>query len=514
MIRLLRATALALVFAVAFDQPTAPKSPIIVGKVDATQAAVNRKAIEDGLRGGATFKLPAGEILLDAALSLGPQHAGSTLVGTGPMTILRNAYATANGVNGTLAISGLGVPYLASATVSEEADAYVLDVTIPGTPLPWDSPGAQTNLLKAGNVCYAFAYDSYMTQSPPPRRRYVIRWFDPTTRRLTLDGMPDPKLLSLKWMDGSAIADVREGDRVVRLVNPANASTFAPGRFVFVTSGPSLANGSVGEHRRVLSADVTTGIVTLDAAVTRAYTMAALVRVSPVAGLTIKNLCVAQPVEPTALCQLDATCDTVFDRVTFYTPQDEARAVVGLNSCGRVQFKDCTLSGGLQVNASHDTVLDGGTVCTLIGEEGSTHTTVRNAIIRLDPRRAGVGLNGVTFSTGADRLTLTKTRIEGFGGLITGGGGARQCPAIISGKGLVLRDVSMTGNQAVGSYLSSDAGQIVRVTSDGGLHLVGGIKWKVQDSSAPGWELRQHTGGVMSGCSPAMTPPTGWVIKP
>jgi hypothetical protein len=153
-----------------------------------------------------------------------------------------------------------------------------------------------------GAVVYQFAFDSYLSQTPPPRKRSVVVSFDRATRRLVT--APPPTAgphESMKWMAATRSRTWRRGAARVRpLVSPADARDYPAGRSVYVTSGPSVANAAVGEHRRVLGVDPATGRVTLDRAVTRGYTDATLALVDPVANLTIRRLTLAQPAEPRA----------------------------------------------------------------------------------------------------------------------------------------------------------------------------------------------------------------------
>lgn len=473
--------------------------------------AGNRAAIEAGLFGAGIVNLPSGLIPLDRSLQIGPEHAGCTLSGAGPSTVLRNVEYTGNGANATLMVSGKGISYIASGAIMPQGNAIQLAETIPGTPLPWNHPSAQTELLKPGNVVYAFEYDSYLTKPVPPRARYVILAFCPSTRVLTVDRPPDPSLLSFKWMDGPPIADVFEGDQTVLLLDPN--IDFRSGECVYVTSGPSLANSSVGEYRRVVSCY--RGEVTLDEPLTRDYKLATIARVRPALGVKIKDLTVGQPVNPQALCQLDATCDLTFERVTFHAPNDPGQTVVGLNACGVVTFLDCTIWGGIQLNACHDIVISGGMVVTLEGEEGTTNCAVHGATIRLDPRRAGQAFNGVNWTVGADRLFLSMTTIDGYGALINGAGGARQCPIIYTGRGLELNDVRIVNTAAnCGSYINSEGGVISHLVADTPICLTDGKAWHVCKSSTLGWELRAGTTGVMHGSYPLPGPVEGWSIQP
>lgn len=480
-------------------------APVKIIPNDPKAARANREAIEAGLLSAGTVVLPVGTVHLDRALLLGPRHSGGTLQGRGPGTVLKNSQSAANAENCTVQIGGTGISYYQSADVID--GEYHLHATIPGTGLPWDHWSSQAELLTPGNVVYLFAFDSYLTHTPPPYKRAAVKSFDPATRRLVLDRPAVAGLTSLKWMAGKPIADVRENDRTVKLLAPANAADYPAGRAVYVTSGPSIANAAVGEHRRVLAADPQTGVVTLDRAVTRDYADAALACIEPVQNLTVSRLTVGQPAHPAAnpLFAQFATGLTL-DRVVASDPLSTSSSMAG---CGAVQITNCEWNS-LHVNVSHDVVVDGGLMAQFYTEEGGTKVTLRNLLVRANPQQPG---NGVTCHVGSDRLTLTNVRVEGFGSPIPGSG--NSVAFMISGRGLSLTDVSVQSANGVGAgYLSSDGGTVRRLASATGVSLTGGVRWLLLDSSAGGWELRPGTSGTAMGCTglPATAPQ--WSITP
>jgi hypothetical protein len=480
----------------------APTPGVVADKADAKTARGNRETIENALLGGNVCQLPAGVIHLDRALLLGPQHSGGTLQGTGPTTVLRNSFSAGVGENGTLQAGGTGIAYYQSAAIV--GNAYVLDPTVPGTPLPWDHPSNQSELLTPGAVVYQFAFDSYLSQTPPPRKRSVVVSFDRATRRLVTAPPPTPGLTSLKWMAGRPVADVKEGDRTVRLLVPLDTAAYPAGRSVYVTSGPSIANAAVGEHRRVLGVDPATGRVTLDRAVTRGYTDAALALVEPVANLTVRRLTLAQPAEPRANPLFLQFC--VGLRLDHVYSKEEKATTCCLANCGDAELKDCEVNG-LMLNLGHDTTVDGGVYTQIYGEEASTTTKLSNLTIKANTVQPA---NGVTWHVGCDRLTLSRVRIEGFGTVVPGSGGSNAFN--LGGRGLQMWDVSVNQINGVGSgYLGGDDGTVLRLTSNTPLTIQAGKGWRVVDSSSPGWDLRAGTTGVASG-TPFMPKAPGWSV--
>lgn len=493
-----------LLLALLSAQPAAPVADKIVpDKADIDTARKNRQLIEESLKGGRVCQLPAGLIHLDRSLILGPQHSGATLQGRGPATILRNSFSAANAENNTLTVAGTGIAYYQSADVVD--GEYVLHPTIPGTGLPWDHWSNQTELLTPGNVVYLFAFDSYLSANPPPRKRAVVKSFDPATRRLVTEPRAVPGLTSLKWMAGRPIRDVKEEERVVNLTTAADAALYPAGRSVYVTSGPALANAALGEHRRVLAADPQTGVVTLDRAVTRGYEDATLACVNPVSNVTLSRLALAQPAHPAANPLFAQFCTGLtLDRVTATDPLSTSCSVV---NCGTVTAKDCDWNA-LHLNINHDVVIDGGLLAQVYGEEGATTTTLRNLTIRANPRQPG---NGVIWHVGSDRLKLERVRIDGFGTKIEGSGNSVAFMA--SGRGLNFTDVTVTMANGVGAgYVDSQGGMIRRLASNTGLTLTGGRNWWISDSSSSGWEIRSGTSGAASGTSNFPKAP-GWTVQ-
>jgi hypothetical protein len=491
-------------------QNRAPDRKLVPDKADLSTARVNREIIEDSLLGGGVCQLPAGLLHLDRALLLGPQHSGGTLLGAGSQTVLRNSFSAAVGENATLQALGAGINYFQSATIADDNAAYILDPLIPGTPLPWDHPSNQPELLKPGGVVYLFTYDSYVTVHPPPRRRAVVESFDRATRRLVLDLKPQPGLTAIKWMAGHPVRDVAEGDRFVTLgatgdALAAQAADYPPGRAVYVTGGPSVANAAVGEHRRVLAADAATGRVTLDHPLTRSYADATLALVAPVANLTVRRLTVAQPANPAANpFYISFATGLKMDRI--YSP-DPASLGCCLVNCGDALLTNCQLNS-LVLNIGHDTVVDGGVLGQVYGEEASTTTTVRNLTIRANPQQPS---DGVKWYVGSDRLTLSRVRIEGFGTPIPGSGSSVGFN--IDGREPTLTDVTVRMINGVGAgYLAGDEGTVRRMASNTGVIIQGGKGWRVIDSQAPGWELRAGTGGTAVN-TPAARPVPGWAVK-
>lgn len=491
---------------------------IVPDKDDLPTSKANRELIESSLLGGGNLTLSNGTIHLDQQLSFGPLHSGGTLKGMGPATILRNSHTTVNGLNATLSLQGLGVAYMHGASVSSDGVAYILDPSIPGTGLPWNNQGSQSWILKPGNVVYAFIYDEYLTKVPPlSRKRYTISSFDPTTRHLELDSKPDPGLLMLKWMDGSPIEDAEEGSRTVKLSEVSQALQFPPGRYVFVTDGPSVANSSKGEHRRVLASDSLNGLITLDEPLIRSYTQATLARMNPPAGITVSKLTLGQPVH------LDAnplTCyfavDLKLDRIRFFVPDDPQTTEQSIAACGRLTLVDCASLGQLSLNGVHDVLIDGGVYGGIYGEEAATATIMRNITVRANPKLSAWPPNGVAWRLGCDRLRIERTRIEGFGGHHPGGGATS--PLALEGRNLLLREVTIVNSVNTpgysSSFLDSDKGVVDRLLSDLPVSIKAGKGWKVEKCAVAGWELRSGTTGVMTGCVPTPRATFGWIIKP
>ena len=198
-----------------------------------------RRAIEAGLLGGGTVMLPAG-VALDQALLLDPPHAGCTLKGVGPATVLRNSHATKNSVNS----AGHQRPRIAymHGRPSVPTARLILSDTVPA-PASVDQPGIAKWASAAGHRGVRLRLRLPPHHVPAAQKRTSSRSFDPGEARL--DVIPSPTRAADAQVAGRP-PDCRRAGRPRRGWPIPPLPTASRGRYVLATAAASTATVSIG----------------------------------------------------------------------------------------------------------------------------------------------------------------------------------------------------------------------------------------------------------------------------
>lgn len=418
-------------------QNKAVNDEIVVGPVSPEVAKKNREAIEnkDG-----EVRLPVGTILFDAAPKL---KSNVSLIGTDNSTILRQMYTGGDyPKNSTVATAGTGVSHVDFFT---HVSRYKIKVA-----------QAVADKIGAGTLIYVWV-STNNAPSPVVQRRTVT---NRVADVLTLDQSVDMRCNVLKWfVMASPINDVAEGaDTVTIQAGAINLPPPTIDSWVFVTSGPSIANEATGELRKVKGTALSS--VRLDRALRRGYKNAVLARIQPAHNVTIRDLVIDMPINPAAECFYASLCEG-------WTIQNCTIRKTALGNCANLTFDNCTLGWVQAAASSHDLRFTNCRINSITFEEGCHDLLINNS--QVGP--VGANMNCVSLRAQSERLTIRNTFL--MGGLwpssqIYCDSPAREC---------VFESIRMFGK--VPCWIYGDRLLFDKVFSDGDINVSGaGIVWR------------------------------------
>lgn len=339
------------------------------GTVSESIARGNRQEFEAARE---LFTFPPGNFAFDQA----PQLAYPLMI-DGHGATIRNAFKhDSHPLNSTLFGYGSGAGWVDRMVSS-------------GPNLLLENPAAAANYLP-GRTVYCFRY---FDGSEPPQglcqRRFVVSVSGSSIR---LDNAVDARCNAAAWLANSTftIDTVKRGDSELFVLNP---KLLHAGQFVWLTSGPSVANESRGEFLQIES--LAGRQVKFTRGATRDYTQATVALLGAVENITVKNLRLAESPASGGTCLfLKFARGLRFEKCTFDGP-------IGLNGCTDIEFEDCTFRGVVALNTTTRVRFSG---CISWGdgiytEESDAETVIEDCII-LNAREHAI-------RTGFDPMRMT-----------------------------------------------------------------------------------------------------------
>jgi hypothetical protein len=407
----------------------------------------NREAIERDCANGGTCTLPAGVTVVDSPPVLssrctlqGDPAKGSTLsVVSGGLTI--NALA-----------SGLG--YTEAGHVAQPVavgewlyrfkyDAYV----IPGSPAPL--------LCRVVKV----ASDGYQTSpAPDPRHDAVLRF-------------------GRAWPVGQP----KEGDTVLALAN-VPATGLSAGMAIYVCDGPSVANASRGEHRRIVS--VSGNRATLDRPLRQAYGNAVIASVGTLENVTVRNVVVAAPATGALVgwsAQFKGASGLRLERCHF-------AGICDVVSSGGAVVSECS-GPALQFNTSVGCRVERCSFGAFYAEEAAGDIDVVDCefgVGRAEPQNCCTGWFA------CERLRFTRCRV-------VGAGRAQWPPPSafhLHGREMSVIDCETCAHRGGSTYLGGDGLTVRGLRSDAGVFVTSGKGASISHVRGPHVEFYDGSGGV------------------
>jgi hypothetical protein len=309
------------------------------------------------------------------------------------------------------------------------------------------------------------------------RRRVVRR---AGLRSIELDRPIDPRCDGLKWIDGVPLTVAKEGDRVLPLARDADASQFTVGSTVYVTDGPTAANEARGEFRTLAGVDSVTKAVMLDRALRFSYREPALVRVKPVRDVTLRNLTIAQPIQP------DSTATSIKYCTGWRIENVGTGGRMIICTSSRFRVQNCDFAGLCEFNTSQDMTLAGSRLTGVYYEEACLDNSIT------DCRVVGSKYNGVQSHVGGERLHLTRVHISK----------SHDMALTLEGRENVLESVTVANSIRADyfCYIQGDRTRVTDLTSDVGVVFQSGQRQVINKVQAPtvifGWTPESPSSGV------------------
>jgi hypothetical protein len=346
-------------------------------------------------------------------------------------------------------------------------------------------PAAAAN-YRPGGVVHAFLYDGYQVAIGQLCSRRIIQ--NVAGDVLTFTSGIDPRCNAVKSYPTAApiIQDVRSGQTSVSVPNATMAQAFTPGDYVFLTSGPELANEAKGEYARVVG--VQNVSVQLALPIQRAYRSAIIAKMQPVKDVTLRNLTLDVPVNPASnTFWVKFVTNLTLDNVT-------VNGHLGLGDCSNVTLRNCTITGNLGVGASCH-------ACSFVN--------CRMGRLALEEGNFDIECAGCTFgpspvplqaTVGCERLTFRACKITG----------ASNMPVAVEGADITFYDLDIAqSTRPLNAYFSGNRLRLSRVRADCAVVVSGGSGMALSGIQAvkvwPGWLAANPCGGTMLDCGPLAT---------
>jgi hypothetical protein len=455
----LLATAIAVVAVLALNvRGNGPASAIQTGDVTAAVAAKNRATIDTGA------SLPAGIIQTDQAVML---KSGQTLDGNGQTTLRNTFRGDRFGENCTLHGHGSGAGYSDTVTV----------LTPPTRVQLADSAAAA--YYHPGGLAYFFRYDGYIPQKygdglgQLALRRTIQAKSDTT---LTLSAAVDRRVDRAKWFTAAApiAADVKVGQTAVSVATAEQAKQFAPGDHVLITEGPSVANEQRDEWHRVVA--VNSQSIQLQWPARRAYRAAAIAKMQPPTGVTVKNITLDVPVNT-------ATSTAFFKYAVGWRLENVTiNGNLALGGCANCILVNCTISE-VGLNSCHGITLINCTIGRLALEESCFDIVASGCTFGPAP----VPLQCSVF---CEKLAFHSCKVTG----------GSNMPVSIGGPDMLFDDFVIEATpRPLNAYFSGDRLRVSRLKSDCAVVIYGGSGIVAQGVSAPTTYLGWTDGSRSSG---------------
>lgn len=417
---------------------TEPPLAVLVNRPDADAARNNREIIEQALRSGGTATLPAGLVAVDRAIRL---PSGCTLAGAGPATILRNTQTGAPfGDNCSLVVhpqvhGDVGIGYADGFTRGKNTRITFADAAV-------------ANRYNVGGWLFTFAWNGYTT--PGGSQTWVHRIESKTGNTLALNVEPQPGANAAVYTRSAVrVSGALEGSSKLK-VGAGSLEGFAPGKLLYVTAGPVKGNECCGEVRRLMV--VAPDGLTLDRPLrsTYPYALALAVLLSPVEGVTVRDLTLGLPVNASV--------------PPFYAKYAMGLTLQRVVSDGNLDFgqctgllvSDCTAAASIKLNGCRDSLVTGSRCKDVYLEEMNSDCAFANVLVSGSQT---AGINAVAGSP-SERITLRDCVVEA----------ARDMPIHLIGRECVVDNcvVRNSNNPVpwVNVYLGGDGTRVNNLRSD------------------------------------------------
>lgn len=286
------------------------------GLVTLAEAKANREWFEAARE---SVVVPPGDYQLDRA----PWLTGPLQIDGQGAKIDNVHHGSTFPLNSTLVIRGTGVGHV-DKMVSSGANCLL------------EEAAAAPN-YQPGRTVYAFRNEAYGVVC---QRRIVV---SVSGRSVRLSDTIDSRCNAMTWIARSTFATdtVKRSDSVCYVGNPAGMTA---GGYVFLTSGPSVANEMRGEFLQVKS--ISGRQVNFVRGATREYTQPTLCLLSEAQNITIRDVHFAQPVHPQAACVMVTHARGIrLERCTF-------DGFIGTGQCTDLDLIDCTFRHAVALNTT------------------------------------------------------------------------------------------------------------------------------------------------------------------
>lgn len=466
------------------------KPHLKTGDVGPADAAANLATLEGSYAAadpGDVIELPTGELQLSAGWLM-RQKAGPVRV-AGNGTTLHNRYAPGQSA---AALVGGGQSYADGFTRNADGTLTV---------------AAAPQLYHAGDSCYSYLFEGYQSPAGQRCRRHRVLTVSGTT--VKLDTPPAEGANVLKWVDGPWCDVAVKGAVRVRV---ADAGRVVQGMTVYVTSGPTLANESYGEYRRVLAVEGNS--VVLDEPLSRDWPDAVLALGPFAEGVEFQGVTFRQS-PGGSYPFFGKFCRGVrFVECLFGDPSDVS-AASGFATCGQLEFNGCG-GAGLQLNTCADYVVVGrGSQPwgTLVAEEGCFNGRYVGLKVVAAPQGypGRPWINCFQAALGCDRLTVRDVGLVGAGQYLPGYG----LGSAVAGDftDCLFEGVGVWGVQGDGALWCVGGRNTFRSVVSEHRLAVGGRGNIVDGCRLPGVLFLSESGGdcvAVTAADPNQTYPAGW----
>lgn len=287
------------------------------------------------------------------------------------------------------------------------------------------------------------------------------------------------------------VADVRVGQTSVSVSTVEQAKQFAPGDHVLITEGPSVANEQGNEWHRVAAVNLQS--IQLVSQTRRAYRSAAIAKMQPSAGVTLRNLTLDVPVNSaTSTAFLKYAVGWRLENVT-------VNGVLGLAGCANCILVNCTISE-VGLNSCHGITLINCTIGRLALEEACFDVVASGCTFGPSP----VPLQ---CSVGCEKLAFRSCKVTG----------GSNMPVSIGGPDMLFDDFVIEATpRPLNAYFSGDRLRVSRLKSDCSVVIYGGNGIVVHGVTAPtsylGWTDGSKSAGNASDVANPMIKQGAWRV--
>jgi hypothetical protein len=265
-----------------------------------------------------------------------------------------------------------------------------------------------------------------------------------TGSTVTLNDSVDQRANAITWLANASylVEPVPEGENVVFALY---TKPFHAGQYVWLTSGPSHGNEQRGEFMQIKS--IQGPRIEFTRGATRNYPQPSIAVLSEAANVTVKNLHIAQPINPKmGSMHISHARDIRFENCTF-------DGFVGMGQTTDIDFVNCTLRNAIALNTTTRASIIG-----CLSHLNGIHTDEADAEVLIEDWMClNVVPGEVAIRTGLDpgRMRIRNCIIcHGGGIIVTAPNGSiegltltgRNSDCYLRGRGLRVSDLRTSGN--------------------------------------------------------------------